>query len=538
MPYFFVGVPLESQYNPKAKPNIQIVLTLLWESATLRRDCGAGLTSFASNRYLGPMFDKLACCACLAPLVALGADAPSAHREMTALVDAHATEYRLVSRQIWEFAEVGYQEHRSSELLEQHLKQAGFTVQAGVAEIPTAFVATFGAGKPVIGILGEFDALPGLSQDAVPERKVLVANAPGHGCGHNLLGAGGALAAVAVKDYLAAHHLPGTVRFYGTPAEEGCSGKVYMVRAGLFRDVDVVLHWHPGDRNAVTTGDGMLAVISAKFEFHGLAAHAAAAPEMGRSALDGVMLMGNAVEFLREHVPSVTRIHYIISKGGVAPNVVPDDAEMFLYARHPAMPVLTGIWDRILACAHGAAEATGTTVEVRIVSSDYNILNNTPLAERMFQNLAELGGITYTPAEADFAVRLTALLPPGAHPKPGAQSRVEPLHRDSSAEGSASTDVGDVSWVVPTMGVTTATWVSGTPAHSWYAVAASGTEIGQDGMVLASKALAITAQDLFADPQLVAAAKQDLARRLEGQQYHSQIPANQKPPLDYRKLGN
>jgi len=485
------------------------------------------------------MLHKLACCACFAPILAWAADPGSVHHDMTALVDSHASEYRDLSRKVWEFAEVGYQEHRSSELLQQHLKAAGFTVEAGVADIPTAFVATYGQGKPVIGILGEFDALPGLSQDAVPERKVLVASAPGHGCGHNLLGAGGALAAVAVKDYLVSHHISGTVRFYGTPAEEGGSGKVYMVRAGLFKDVDVVLHWHPGDRNSVNTGDGMLAVISAKFEFHGLAAHAAAAPEMGRSALDGVMLMGNAVEFMREHVPSVTRIHYIISKGGVAPNVVPDDAEMFLYARHPSMPVLTGIWDRIVACAKGAAMATGTTVDVRIISSDYNIVGNTPLAERMYQNLNELGGITYTPAETDFAARLTALLPPGSHPRPGAESRIEPLRRDPASEGgSASSDVGDVSWSVPTMGVSTATWVPGTPAHSWYAVAASGMAIGQDGMVLAAKAIALTAQDLFTDPQLRAAAKADFEKRLEGQQYQSQIPANQKPPLDYRKLGN
>ena len=485
------------------------------------------------------MLHKLACCACFAPILAWGADPVPAHRDMTALVDAHAAEYRDLSRKVWEFAEVGYQERQSSELLQQHLKAAGFTVQAGVAEIPTAFVASFGEGKPVIAILGEFDALPGLSQDAVPERKVLVANAPGHGCGHNLLGAGGALAAIAVKDYLASHHLPGTVRFYGTPAEEGGSGKVYMVRAGLFQDVDVVLHWHPGDSNAVMTGAGMLAMMSAKFEFHGLAAHAAAAPEMGRSALDGVMLMGNAVEFLREHVPSSTRIHYIVSKGGVAPNVVPDDAEMFLYARHPSMPTLTGIWDRIVACAQGAAQATGTAVEVRIVSSDYNMIDNSPLAERMYRNLSELGGIAYTPAETDFAARLTRLLPPGSRPKPGAESRIEPLRRDTGSEGgSASSDVGDVSWSVPTMGVSTATWVPGTPAHSWYAVAASGMAIGQDGMVLAAKALALTAQDLFADPKLRAAAKEDFAKRLEGQQYHSQIPANQKPPLDYRKLGN
>jgi aminobenzoyl-glutamate utilization protein B len=466
---------------------------------------------------------------------AWAADVSPAHREMIQLVDSHAVEYKELSRKIWEFAEVGYQEQKSSALLQRQLTAAGFSMQAGVADMPTAFVASYGQGKPVIGILGEFDSLPGLSQDAVPERKPLVANAPGHGCGHNLLGAGGALAAVAVKEYLAKNHLPGTIRFYGTPAEEGGSGKVYMVRAGLFRDVDAVLHWHPGDGNSVTTGDGMLAVITAKFEFHGLAAHAAAAPDRGRSALDGLMLMANAVEFLREHVPSSTRIHYIVTKGGSAPNIVPDDAEIFLYARHPSMPVLSGIWDRIIKCAQGAAMATETTVDWRIVSSDYNIINNTPLAERTYRNFLEVGGITYTPEEQDFAEKMIRVLPAGTTAKLGSERTVRPLQRQPNPDGgSASTDVGDVSWVVPTMGISAATWVPGTPAHSWYAVASSGMAIGQDGMVLASRVLAITAVDLFTEPQLLQTARTDFEKRLVGLKYQSRIPEGQKPPLDYR----
>jgi aminobenzoyl-glutamate utilization protein B len=471
----------------------------------------------------------------MAPVLVFGADGSQAHRDVVQIVESHAAEYKNVSRKIWEFAEVGYQEQKSSALLQQQMKAAGFTVQAGVADMPTAFVATAGAGKPVIGILGEFDSLPGLSQDAAPERKPLVTNAPGHGCGHNLLGSGGALAAVAVKEYLAKNHLPGTVRFYGTPAEEGGSGKVYLVRAGLFQDVDAVLHWHPGDANSVTTGDGMLAMMSAKFEFHGLAAHAAAAPDRGRSALDGLMLMANAVEFLREHVPSSTRIHYIVSKGGSAPNIVPDDAELFLYARHPSMTALGGIWDRIVKCAQGAAMATETSVEWHIVNSDYNIINNTPLAERAARNFSEIGGLTYTPAEQDFAEKLARVLPAGTPAKLGSERTVLPLeHQADPDSGSGSSDVGDVSWVVPTIGVRTATWVPGTPAHSWYAVAASGMAIGQDGMVLAAKVLAITAEDLFTDPKLVQAARSDFEKRLAGVKYQSKIPDGQKPPLDYR----
>jgi aminobenzoyl-glutamate utilization protein B len=469
-----------------------------------------------------------------APWAALAADISATHSEVIRLVETHAAAYRDVSRKIWEFAEMGYQETRSSALLQQTLAATGFDVKAGVAQIPTAFVASWGQGKPVIGILGEFDALPGLSQDAVPERKPLVAGAPGHGCGHNLLGSGAALAAVAIKEYLAAHHLPGTVRYYGTPAEEGGSGKVYMLRAGLFRDVDAVLHWHPGDSNTVTTGAGMLAVITAKFEFHGLASHAAAAPEKGRSALDGLMLMANAVEFLREHVPSSTRIHYIVTKGGAAPNIVPDDAELFLYARHPSMTVLQGIWERILKCANGAAMATETTVECRIVSSDANIVDNAPLSQRVYRNFTEIGGVAYTPAEQAFAEKLFSLLPPATVAELGTERTVQPLDRQHGDGGGASTDVGDVSWSVPTTGITAATWVPGTPAHSWYATATSGMAIGQDGMVLAAKVLAVTAQDLFTEPPLLAAAKADFAKRMAGIKYESGIPPNQRPPLDYR----
>jgi len=249
----------------------------------------------------------------------------SPHKQIEALVDQRSAEYVQVSKAIWEYAELGYHEDKSSALLQRHLKEAGFSEEAGVAGEPTAFIATYGQGSPIIGVLGEFDALPGLSQAAVPDRSAPTAAAPGHGCGHNLLGLGAALAAVALKEYMEKNRIAGTLRYYGTPAEEGGDGKVYMIRAGLFRNVDVVLHWHPADRNSVING-GALAITSAKFLFHGVAAHAAFAPERGRSALDAVMLMGTGIEFMREHVPSNTRIHYIVSNGGAAPNVVPDTA--------------------------------------------------------------------------------------------------------------------------------------------------------------------------------------------------------------------
>ncbi|MEO5763561.1 MAG: amidohydrolase, partial [Vicinamibacteria bacterium] len=257
--------------------------------------------------------------------------------KLIAALDAKATHYGDLSRQIWEYSEVGYKETKSAAAHVAEMKAAGFEVQEGVAGIPTAFIASFGSGKPVIGIMAEYDALPGLSQIDSPEKKSRVDGDPGHGCGHNLLGAGSVAAAIAVKDELVARKLPGTIRLYGTPAEEGGGGKIYIAREGLMKDVDVMLSWHPGDRNQAGIGT-TLANTSAKFRFRGQAAHAAAAPDKGRSALDAVMLTGMGIEFLREHVPQETRMHYVITKGGDAPNVVPAFAELYVYARHSSMP--------------------------------------------------------------------------------------------------------------------------------------------------------------------------------------------------------
>jgi len=308
-----------------------------------------------------------------------------------------------------------------------------------VADEPTAFIASYGHGKPVIAMLGEFDALPGLSQKPLPQRSPVVPNAPGHGCGHNLLGSGAALAAVAVKEYMAANHIAGTLRYYGTPAEEGGSGKVFMVRDGLFKDVDVVLHWHPGDRNSVTNG-GMLAVTSARFTFHGIAGHAAMAPERGRSALDAVMLMGNGIEFMREHVPSNSRMHYIITKGGVAPNIVPDLAQMDLMARHPSNTALEDIWGRILKISEGAALMTGTTVEVTDIRGDANIIGNDALAPVVQKNLEEVDGFTMSETEKAFAVELQKTLSIDTVPSLDETHLIEPLRPVDLNAPSASTD--------------------------------------------------------------------------------------------------
>ena len=476
---------------------------------------------------------------CFAMILALGdgrhsADAnngaPDGRDEMLRKMDERADHFGGLSRRIWEFAEVGYKEKQSSDLLKSELRAAGFQLQENVGEIPTAFVASYGGGKPVIGILGEFDALPGLSQDSIPEKKARIAGAPGHGCGHNLFGVASAFAAITVKDYLTEKRLPGTIRFYGTPAEEGGAGKVYMARAGAFNDCDVIMAWHPGDANSASLKSS-LANISAKFRFYGQAAHAAGAPDKGRSSLDAVMLMAHAVDMLREHVPSATRIHYIITNGGAAPNVVPDYSEIYMYARHPSMPVLDGIWARIVKCAEAGALATETRMEMELVASVYNELPNEPLANLIDKSLRRVGGVKYSAEDQTFAEKLRQTFPlDGALPL-GSQEQAQQMEGGVS---SGSTDVSDVSWIVPTTEFRTATYVPGTPGHSWQSTACSGHSIGRKGMVVAAKTLALSAVDLMQDAKLIEAARADFHKRRAGHDYRSRIPANQKPPLNYR----
>ena len=441
-------------------------------------------------------------------------------------MDARAAHYGDVSRKIWEFAELGFKENQSAALLESELRAAGFRVVENVAGMPTAFTATWGQGKPVIGIMGEYDALPGLSQDTTPERKPLVAGGPGHGCGHNLLGTASLFAAVTLKEWLAANKIAGTIRFYGTPAEEGGDGKLYMIRAGAFQDVDTVLSWHPADYNGAVLKMS-LAMISAKFRFYGKPAHASAAPEAGRSALDGLMITANAIEFLREHVPESTRIHYIVTNGGAAPNIVPDFAELFLYARHPSMPTLDGIWERVIKCAQAGALASETRMEMELINSSYNTLPNDALAALVDKNMQLVGGVTYTPEEQAFAETIRKTLPDITRSL-GSQEVIEP---PVEGKGPASTDAGDVSWTLPMAQIEAATFVPGVPPHTWQSAACAGMSIGRKGMVVAAKSLVLTGMDLFTDPAQVAAARASFEKRRE---YRSRIPAGQKPPLNYR----
>ena len=445
-------------------------------------------------------------------------------------VDSRYDATASLARQIWEYAEVGYQEEKSSALLQDTLRAEGFEIQAGVADIPTAFIATYGETGPVFGILAEFDALPGINQDSIPERKLIEDKGAGHACGHNLFGAGSIGAAIAIKHWLDETGNPGTIRVYGTPAEEGGSGKVYMVRAGLFEDVEIVLHWHADDENSAKARTS-LANRSAKFRFRGVSAHAAGAPERARSALDGVEAMNHMVNLMREHVPQETRIHYVITAGGQAPNVVPDFAEVFYYVRHPDANTVLEIWERLEAAARGAAQGTGTNVDWEIIHGNHPILVNETLQKMMDEKMQMVGGVTYTDEEQQFAEQIYATFKSPEFPL-GSQAQIQPYKVDL---GFGSTDVGDVSMVVPTVGARVATWVPGTSSHSWQAVATSGTSIGFKGAQVASKSLALAAIELYQNEELRRAARAEFdERRGENFQY---IPllGDRPPPLDYRE---
>ncbi len=446
-----------------------------------------------------------------------------------ASIEASRSTYAAIAHEIWEWAEVGYQEDKSSARLQAQLRAAGFDIESEVAGMPTAFIASYGSGSPVIALLAEFDALPGLSQAAVPNREPVAEGAAGHGCGHHLFGAGSVAAAAALRDWMERSQVNGTLRVYGTPAEEGGSGKVYLTRAGHFDDVDVALHWHPSDRNQ-TFASATLANKSAEFRFVGEAAHAARSPERGRSALDGVEAMDFMVNLMREHIPEKARIHYVITNGGDAPNIVPERAAVYYYVRHPEPDVLENLWERVEAAAAGAALGTGTRVEHEVMHGNFSLLPNDVLTRQIDANLQDLGGVIYDEQEQAFATKLRAnLREPDL--ELGSERAVQPL---TDEFWMASTDVGDVSWNVPTAGVRIATWVPGTAPHSWQAVAAGGMSIGSKGMMLAAKVLAATAIDLFLDPDLTAAARTELERRRGPNFDYTPLLGNRAPPLDYR----
>lgn len=471
---------------------------------------------------------KLSFLALLLPVPSAVADDADATLEF---LDARYDKTAALARTLWEYAEVGYQETRSSSLIQQTLADEGFTVTAGVAGIPTAFVAEYGNSGPVIGILAEYDALPGINQDATPTRNPIPGKGAGHACGHNLFGAGSVGGAIAVAHWLNESGAKGRIRVYGTPAEEGGSGKVYMVRAGLFEDVDVVLHWHAGDRNTAAATSS-LANRSAKFRFKGISAHAAGAPWNARSALDGVEAMNAMVNQMREHVYQETRIHYVITAGGFAPNVVPDFAEVFYYLRHPSADKVIEMWPRIEAAAKGAAMGTGTEVEWEIIHGNHAVQVNETLARVMDKNLRRVGGVTYTPEEQAFAEQIYTTLNNPLR-ELGSEDEIQDFMVDTVGRG-GSTDVADVSMAVPTAGLRTATWVPGTSAHSWQSTAAGGMSIGFKGANNAAKTLALTAIEIMQDKDLREAARKEFEERRGPNFVYVPILGDRDPPLDYR----
>lgn len=436
----------------------------------------------------------------------------------------------VIADTLWDLAELGYLEENSSKTLQNYLAEREFTIEPGVADIPTAFVARYGNGGPTIALLAEFDALPGLNQAAVPERMVEKEGAPGHACGHHLFGAASVAAASALAAWIDATGVEATIKLVGTPAEEGGSGKVYLARAGVFDDVDVVLHWHPSDRNSASPSTST-ANKSGRFTFRGRAAHAASAPHRGRSALDGVEAMNYMVNLMREHVPQMARIHYVITDGGDAPNIVPEEAQVYYYVRHPQASQVVSLFERVVKAATAAAMGTETEMSVEVMHGNYPVMPNHTLARLVHDNLVELGGVNYSPAEQQFAETIQESFL-GLQLPLGSERHVQPY---VFRQGMGSTDVGDVSWLVPTVGFTTATWVPGTSAHSWQAVAAGGMSIGHKGMHLATKLLAKTAVDLIQNQQLIAEATAELKQSQGVDFRYAALLGDRQPPLDYRR---
>ncbi|MFW5939836.1 MAG: amidohydrolase [Halolamina sp.] len=451
-------------------------------------------------------------------------------------VEAEADWLQDLSTSIWENPEVAFREHESAETLQDALREEGFTVESGVADIDTAFVARYGDEDPVVGTMGEFDALPGMSQAAVAQREPIEEGGPGHGCGHNLFGVGSLAGAVAVKRAIERGDVDGSVVYFGTPAEEAGGGKVYMVRDGAFDDVDAVVSWHPGWTNSPGKGS-CLAVDSFRIQFEGESSHAAAAPEAGRSALDGVQLLGNGIEYMREHVTDATRIHYVVTEGGQAANVVPAEAAMEVLVRAPERAAVEAVSDRVRDAAEGAALMSGTDVDVTKTSGMYGVLPNHALGDTIYENMTA-AEFPLTEQQAAFAAELKSTLDDPSYADVPPERRDEaaesamftdPLEAtDEGAVGSYSTDSGDVSWNVPLGRFRAATWPAGTPAHSWQAVAA-GKDLGTAAMLFAGKVVGGSLYDLLSDDELLAQARAEFAERKGDREYESPLPADADP---------
>jgi aminobenzoyl-glutamate utilization protein B len=455
---------------------------------------------------------------------ALAASPSATKRAAVASVDRHAADLTNLSDQIWGFAETALREHRSSKALADYAEQQGFTVTRDVSGMPTAFVASFGSGKPVIGIMGEYDALPGVSQKAQSEKSPLVEGGAGHGCGHNLFGAASLGAALAIKEQIAAGKLKGTIKFFGTPAEEAVGGKTYMARDGVFNDVDVMFAWHPGDETRADMVSSQ-AMVDLMVRFHGKAAHAAGDPWNGRSAVDGVEAFTHGVNMMREHMKTSSRVHYVITDGGDVPNVVPEHGAVWIWARDWKRTEVESLLARLRKMAEGAALMTETTVDVKVQAGSWEVLIMESGAKLLDANLRWVGAPKYTAAEQDFARTIQRATDV---PAVGMDDAIQAL--DGQEEEGGSTDVGDVSWIVPTLNLTVATSPKAAPWHAWPVVATGGMSIGHKGMIVASKTLAATMVDLYERPQAVREVRAEFERKRGDVVFKAYLPEG-PPPL-------
>lgn len=467
-------------------------------------------------------------------------------------LEENSTTFIQMADEIWANPETAWKEFHASHLQMQFLSEEGFQITADVAGIPTAFIAEWGEGEPLLGFIGEYDALPGLSQKASPYREAVTENGAGHGCGHNLLGTGCLAAAVALKNWLEANEKEATIRYYGCPAEEGGGAKAFMARAGVFDDLDAAFNFHPSALNYPCEGSN-LSVNHIRFRFHGQAAHAGGAPHLGRSALDAVELMNVGVNYLREHVTDDVRIHYVITRGGAAPNIVPDEAEVWYYVRAHLPADMQAVTERVRKVAQGAALMTETTWEEIFESATTCILNNQVLSALQYRAMEEIGPIQYTPEEKNFARAICRQFPTRSIAEilhslnipPDIQARLgkydgEPLigenfpALDRGVISTGSTDVGEVSWITPLCMLYITCWAIGVPSHSWGVTAFTGTSIGHKGMLHAAKIMAISAVDLIEKPELLRQARDEFLQKTRQQPYRSPIPPDVQPPINFR----
>jgi len=461
-------------------------------------------------------------------------------------IEDNNEELSYIAKDIWDHPQVALQEEFASKLLAQKLENDGFSISWGAGGMPTAFIAEWGEGRPAIGILGEYDALPGLSQELASEKTPIEAGGPGHGCGHNLFGTACMGSVMALKAAMEQGGIKGKIRFYGCPAEETLVGKTFMARDGVFDDLDAAISWHPGDTN-ITWNGSSLAMNSFKVNFYGVAAHAGGSPWLGRSALDGVMLMDAGVNYMREHVPPESRIHSVVTSGGQAPNVVPAFAQVWYFVRAPKREQVEEMYRWMQDIAKGAALMSGTTHEIEFITGCYDILPNKVMSDLLYDKMAEVDDMVFTEQERQFARELQATFPKGSVQngfdwmKKSTSAELDPVamddplwervfpHSPTPPRLGGSTEVADVSWITPTGQITTTCWPLGTPDHSWQTVASSGSSIGAKGMIFAAKTMALAGLDLLTKPDLLAAAQADFEGVRGSKIYVTPLPPEATP---------